>query len=227
MRNMRSIGVDLEPLVEQRAAADSTRRAPRSTAWRCTWRTMPQGGHRVRARPSVVVDPISNFVAARHDADAQAMLMRLIDFLKTQQITAMFTSLTLGRRRAVEQTEVGVSSLMDTWLLLRDIEVGRRAQPRRSTSSSRAAWRTRTRCANSCSRRGRRAGGRLHRARGRADRARRARRRRRARGPRRSRGSRSVERKQRDLERRRRGARTRRSPRCEAELRAAEAEAGR
>ena len=51
------------------------------------------------------------------------MLMRLIDFLKSKQITAMFTSLT-GGGSVLEQSEVGVSSLMDTWLLLRDVELG-------------------------------------------------------------------------------------------------------
>ena len=51
------------------------------------------------------------------------MLMRLIDFLKSKQITAMFTSLTSGGN-ALEQSEVGVSSIMDTWLLLRDVELG-------------------------------------------------------------------------------------------------------
>ena len=51
------------------------------------------------------------------------MLMRLIDLLKSKQITAMFTSLT-GGGNVLEQSEVGVSSLMDTWLLLRDVELG-------------------------------------------------------------------------------------------------------
>jgi circadian clock protein KaiC len=51
------------------------------------------------------------------------MLMRLMDFLKTKQITAMFTSLTEGSRKEFEQTEVGISSLIDTWILLRDIEL--------------------------------------------------------------------------------------------------------
>jgi circadian clock protein KaiC len=51
------------------------------------------------------------------------MLMRLIDFLKARQVTALFTSLTSGAE-AIEQTAVGISSLMDTWLLVRIIEEG-------------------------------------------------------------------------------------------------------
>ena len=51
------------------------------------------------------------------------MLLRLIDFLKAQQITALFTHLTSGGD-ALEATDIGISSLIDTWLLLRDIELG-------------------------------------------------------------------------------------------------------
>ncbi|HET7131686.1 MAG TPA: ATPase domain-containing protein, partial [Gammaproteobacteria bacterium] len=72
---------------------------------------------------TVIVDPISNFVATGTTLDAQAMLLRLIDFLKQKQITALFTHLTSGGK-AAEATDIGVSSLIDTWLLLRDIELG-------------------------------------------------------------------------------------------------------
>ena len=51
------------------------------------------------------------------------MLLRLVDFLKEEQITALLTTLT-GGSDALEQTEVNISSLVDTWLLLRDIESG-------------------------------------------------------------------------------------------------------
>jgi circadian clock protein KaiC len=51
------------------------------------------------------------------------MLMRLVDFLKMNQITGLFTSLTPGGG-ALEQTDIAISSLIDTWLLLRDIEIG-------------------------------------------------------------------------------------------------------
>ena len=60
-------------------------------------------------------------MAAGTDIDARSMLMRLIDLLKTRQITALFTSLTSGGHPA-EQSEVGISSLIDTWLLLRNLE---------------------------------------------------------------------------------------------------------
>jgi circadian clock protein KaiC len=70
----------------------------------------------------VVVDPISNLSDAGLLRDAGAMLTRLIDFLKGEQITAVLTSLSTGQE--TEQTEVGVSSLIDTWILLRNLEAG-------------------------------------------------------------------------------------------------------
>ena len=69
----------------------------------------------------VIVDPITNFLSIGTTDDVKAMLMRLIDYLKSQQITTLFTSLTEGGA-ALEKTDIGVSSLIDTWLLLRDIE---------------------------------------------------------------------------------------------------------
>jgi circadian clock protein KaiC len=49
------------------------------------------------------------------------MLTRLIDFLKTREITGFFSSLTSAQSE-IEDSEVGVSSLMDAWLLVRTIE---------------------------------------------------------------------------------------------------------
>ena len=80
----------------------------------------------VRAfRPTMVaVDPISNLTMAYDDAEVKPTLMRLIDFLKKAQITAVFTSLTTGgdATSAPEDSQLGVSSLMDTWLMLRNVE---------------------------------------------------------------------------------------------------------
>lgn len=70
---------------------------------------------------AIVMDPISNLVSVSDRVDTKAMLMRLIDFLKTHGITAVFTSLTTGGLE-LEQTEEGVSSLMDTWLLVKMVE---------------------------------------------------------------------------------------------------------
>lgn len=75
-------------------------------------------------RPKVVIlDPISNLTGMGAANEVNAMLVRLIDFLKAEGITALFTSLTSGAHAHIEATEVGISSLIDTWLLVRDIEI--------------------------------------------------------------------------------------------------------
>ena len=72
---------------------------------------------------AVVIDPISSFVAQGPASEVKEMVLRLIDFLKTSSITALCTDLIHGGT-ALEQTEVGMSSIMDTWLLLRSRECG-------------------------------------------------------------------------------------------------------
>jgi len=74
-------------------------------------------------RPHVViVDPITNLASISVGAELKSMLTRLIDYLKMRQITALFTNLTSLVGASLEHTDVGISSLMDTWLLLRDVE---------------------------------------------------------------------------------------------------------
>jgi circadian clock protein KaiC len=73
-------------------------------------------------KPSVIVlDPITNFITIGSMGEVKNMLIRLIDFLQEEQITVMFTALTLNTLTS-DQTDEGVSSLVDTWLLVRDIE---------------------------------------------------------------------------------------------------------
>ncbi|MGH7832470.1 MAG: ATPase domain-containing protein, partial [Candidatus Binatia bacterium] len=70
------------------------------------------------------MDPITNFLGIGNDAEVKVMLTRLIDFLKLHRITGMFTTLTGASGGSLDRTDVGISSLMDTWILLRDIEIG-------------------------------------------------------------------------------------------------------
>ena len=73
-------------------------------------------------KPSVVVvDPISNLTMDKDDRSLKPTLMRLIDFLKQKGVTALFTSLTSDMGADVADSQVGVSSLMDTWLLLSNL----------------------------------------------------------------------------------------------------------
>jgi circadian clock protein KaiC len=75
-------------------------------------------------KPSaVVVDPISNLGSVAKESDVKSMLTRLLDQLKVDNITTVFTSLT-SNDGSLESTSIGMSSLADTWLLLRDIELG-------------------------------------------------------------------------------------------------------
>src|SRR6266853_6014507 len=69
----------------------------------------------------VVIDPITNLMHGSGDKEVCSMMMRLMDFLKNSGITAIFVSLTAGGS-TLESSTVGVSSLADTWILLRDIE---------------------------------------------------------------------------------------------------------
>jgi circadian clock protein KaiC len=69
----------------------------------------------------VIVDPISNFLTSGTTTDAETMLVRMVDFLKTRQVTSLFTNLVSGLNEA-ESTVVGISSIIDTWILLRDLE---------------------------------------------------------------------------------------------------------
>ena len=120
-RNMRSIGIDLEPFVKK----DLVRiRASRPTLFGLEMHLVQIHKMAAEFKPAaVIVDPISNFMDTGTAQETQAMLLRLVDFLKAKRITAMFTHLTHGGSHA-EATDVGISSIIDTWLLVRDIELG-------------------------------------------------------------------------------------------------------
>ena len=120
VRNMRSIGIDLQPHL------DSGRLrivAQRPFLYGLEMHLVSMHKEIDRFRPSVaIVDPISNLVTAGTPREVAAMLTLLIDFLKTEGITGFFTVLTENGGR-LETSDVGISSLIDTWMLVRDIEV--------------------------------------------------------------------------------------------------------
>ena len=121
IRNMRSIGIDLEPAVRRGTLRFHAER-PTMFGLEMHLVTIHKMVNQLTPRV-VILDPISNFAAIGGETEVKAMLTRLIDFFKTQQITALFTSLTAGGT-FMESAEMGVSSLMDTWLLLRDVKSG-------------------------------------------------------------------------------------------------------
>lgn len=119
IRNMRSIGIDLGRWVKKGLL--------RFDATRPTFHGLEMHLLRIHKMVGefdarhVVVDPITNYIALGDDLEVKSMLTRLIDFLKMRRVTAFFTSLTHAGDY-LEQTSIGISSLMDTWLVLRDIE---------------------------------------------------------------------------------------------------------
>jgi circadian clock protein KaiC len=121
VRNMRSIGIDLEPWIRKGLLQFH---AARPTYGGIEEVLLVTHKHISSFKPSiVVVDPITNLLMVSTLNEVRSMLTRLVDFLKTQEITAVFTSLTAASG-SLEASEADVSSLMDTWLLLKAIEVG-------------------------------------------------------------------------------------------------------
>ena len=120
MRNMRSIGIDLEPWVKKGLLKIH---ASRPTLQGLEQHLALMHDAVMRAKPDVVVvDPISNLTLNSDDISLKPTLMRLIDFLKQQGITAFFTALTGDGHAALAETQIGVSSLMDSWLMLSNLE---------------------------------------------------------------------------------------------------------
>jgi circadian clock protein KaiC len=121
VRNMRSIGIDLGRWVGKGLLQFHSSRPT----------TFGLEMHLVKihkivrqfAPTIVVLDPLTALLHSGRESEAKSMLLRLVDFLKEEQITALMTSLTAGSD-VPEQTQSNISSLVDTWLLLRDIESG-------------------------------------------------------------------------------------------------------
>lgn len=119
VRNMNSVGIGLKPFIDKKLLLIRSER-PTFTGLEM---------HLVEImklvntfNPQVVVmDPVTNLTAVGLAPDVKALLTRLIDFLKIRQVTTLLTSLTTGGS-STELTGIGVSSLMDTWVVLKDIE---------------------------------------------------------------------------------------------------------
>jgi circadian clock protein KaiC len=121
MRNMRSIGIDLQQWVQKGLLQFQANRP--TFAGLEMHLTMMHKAINTFKPQVVIVDPLNSFVIGGNETEVKAMLMRLVDFLKMNRITGLFTNLTSGGS-ALEQTDIAISSLIDTWLLLRDIEIG-------------------------------------------------------------------------------------------------------
>ncbi|HEV7606326.1 MAG TPA: circadian clock protein KaiC [Steroidobacteraceae bacterium] len=115
LRNMKAAGIDLQRWFEKgllRFHADRPNRHGLETH-------LLEMHHAVEVfDPGVVImDPITNLLAVGSQTDVRAMLTRVIDYLKTRGVTALFTSLATSPQ-SLEATEAMISSLMDTWILV-------------------------------------------------------------------------------------------------------------
>jgi circadian clock protein KaiC len=121
IRNMRSIGMDLQPHVRSGLLRFH---ASRPTFYGLEMHLLTIHMLVQQHQPKiVVVDPVTDLVSGGSAEDVHVMAMRLVDYLKGKGITTLMTTLTSGGGH-FEQTEVNISSLIDTWLLLRDMESG-------------------------------------------------------------------------------------------------------
>jgi len=121
VRNMRSIGINLEPWMKKGLLRFH---ATRPTHYGLETHLTTSIKLINSFEPDIVVlDPINAFVSGQNQTEVKTMLLRLVDFLKMKGITAFFTNLT-SADESIEITDVYISSLIDTWLLLRDIEFG-------------------------------------------------------------------------------------------------------
>jgi circadian clock protein KaiC len=120
VRNMKSIGMDLQQHVDNGLLQFY---ASRPTLYGLEMHLVAIHKAIRKYKPDVVIlDPITNLITIGSVSEVKAMLVRLIDFLQQEQITVMFTALTLNNI-VNEQTDEGVSSLVDAWLLIKDIEM--------------------------------------------------------------------------------------------------------
>jgi circadian clock protein KaiC len=119
IRNMKSINVDLKKHVDSGLLEFH---ASRPTLYGLEMHLVAMYKLIKKFKPkAVVLDPITNLVTVGSVSEVKSMLIRLIDFLQEEQITVMFTALSLNNIVS-EQTDEGVSSLVDAWVLVRDIE---------------------------------------------------------------------------------------------------------
>lgn len=119
LRNMLSIGIDLKADIDKGLLEMHASR-PTLNGLEMHLVAMHKKIKKFKPR-AVVLDPITNLITVGSVSEVKAMLIRLIDFLQSEKITVLFTALSLNTI-VNEQTDEGVSSLVDAWLLVRDIE---------------------------------------------------------------------------------------------------------
>lgn len=121
IRNMRSVNIDLEPYIKKGLLQIHSSRPTVNglELHLLTLRKLIREFHPT----TIIIDPISNLINVGSDHEVRSMLVRLIDMLKINNITAMFTSLSKPHENSrPDLAEESVSSLIDTWITVRDLE---------------------------------------------------------------------------------------------------------
>jgi circadian clock protein KaiC len=121
IRNMRSIGINLQQWIKKGLLQIHADRP--SSAGLESHLAMKHKLINIFKPQSVILDPLNSYVIGDNEVEVKSMLVRLVDFLKTKQITGLFTNLA-ENGSPVEQTDVAISSVIDSWVLLRDIDSG-------------------------------------------------------------------------------------------------------
>jgi circadian clock protein KaiC len=119
LRNVRTIGIDLQPFIRKGFLRIHS---SRPTVYGLEMHLLRMHKLISQFQPSVViVDPVSNLQTAGTNEDTNNLFVRLVDFLRKDGILGFLVSLT-GGANLLEATDEGISSMVDTWLLLRDVE---------------------------------------------------------------------------------------------------------
>jgi circadian clock protein KaiC len=120
VQNMRSIGFDLNPLIKKGLLKISS---TRPSFFGLEMHLLDLYKTIVEFKPrAVVIDPLTSLIGQGNQLEIQSMLTRLIDALKSQGITGFFTSLVSSTAQNDSSGEIGVSSLIDTWIVVRELE---------------------------------------------------------------------------------------------------------
>ncbi len=119
VRNMKSIGLDLQPHID---AGLLEFIASRPTIYGLEMHLVNIYKRIKKSKPqTIIIDPITNLITVGLLSEVKSILIRLIDHLQAEQITVLFTALNLNSI-INEQTDEGVSSLVDAWILMKEIE---------------------------------------------------------------------------------------------------------
>jgi circadian clock protein KaiC len=114
VRNMLTIGIDLRPMIEQRCLIVS---AVRPTSHGLEMHLARIVNIIREMRPdAIVVDPLSALQASSASGQSEIMVLRLVDFIKSAGTTALY----LAVHRGLDDTDLNISSLMDTWITVRN-----------------------------------------------------------------------------------------------------------